>query len=210
MSKLAMIRHGESEWNALGLWTGWNDVNLSKKGKREARKAAEALKDITFHHGITSDLKRAWHTLELVKNALDLKDLPTKRYADFKERHYGKYAGKNKWQIKKKIGEEKFLAIRRGWEEPIPEGETLKDVHKRVVAGYQKHITPQHAQGNNILFVAHGNSIRVLVKHLEGIPKEKLAEIKVATGEVLLYTFSKTGKVVAKEKRATNFSKGKQ
>jgi len=210
MSKLALIRHGESEWNAKGLWTGWNDIGLSEKGKEEARKAGKTLSDITFHHGFTSDLKRAWETLELVKEVLGIKNLPTRRHAEFKERNYGTFAGKNKWEIKEQVGEEKFLAIRRAWNVPIPEGETLKDVHARVVKGYKKHIFPHVKNSKNILFAAHGNSIRALVKHLENVPDDKIAEIEIATGEILLYTLSQAGTVMSKEKRALNKNKGRQ
>ena len=210
MSKLALIRHGESQWNAKGLWTGWHDIGLTEKGREEARLAAKAISDITFHHGFTSDLKRAWETLEIIKQKLGLTKLPTRRHKEFKERHYGQYAGKNKWEIKEIVGDEKFLGIRRGWDVSIPEGETLKDVHKRVVKGYNKHILPHVKKGKNIIFAAHGNSIRALIKHLENVPDEDIASVEIATGEVYLYTLTLNGDVEKKEKRALNTDKGKQ
>src|SRR3990172_9681273 len=210
MSKLALIRHGESQWNAKGYWTGWYDIGLTEKGREEARRAGQAISDITFHHGFTSDLKRAWETLEIIKQSLGLTKMRTRRQSEFKERHYGRYAGKNKWKIKELVGEEKFIGIRRGWDVPIPEGETLKDVHKRVVKGYKKHILPHIKKGENIIFTAHGNSIRALIKHLEKVPDEDIASVEIATGEVLLYTLTQTGAVEKKEKRAFNTNKGKQ
>lgn len=185
-------------------------MGLTERGRQEAKQAAAAISDITFHHGITSDLKRAWETLEVIKNTLGLVNLPTKRRSEFKERNYGKYAGKNKWEIKEKVGEQKFLAIRRGWDVPIPDGETLKDVHKRVVSGYVKHIVPHIKSGKNVIVAAHGNSIRALVKHLEGIADKDVAQIEIATGEVLLYTLTQEGTVEKKEKRAINMDKGEQ
>lgn len=209
-SSLVLIRHGESEWNAKGLWCGWIDVPLSEKGKREAKLAASNLKDLRFDIAFTSDLKRASHTLEIIKAELGLLSLPTIIEPAFKERHYGIYAGKNKWKIKEKIGGEKFKKLRRGWDIPIPNGESLKDVYTRVIPKFEEHIIPQIWKGSNILFVAHGNSNRALIKYLENISDEVISEIEIATGEVLIYKLDKRGKIIAKEKRLVNQDKGKQ
>jgi len=201
MPKLVLVRHGESQWNAKGLWTGWTDIGLSEKGRQEARGAAMKLKDLSFHLGLSSDLKRAWETLDIIKETLNLADLPTSRHFEFKERHYGIYSGRNKWQIKESLGDKKFKQLRRGWDFPIPEGESLKDVYKRVVAGYKKHIYPEIKNSRNLLLSAHGNSIRALMKHLEKIDDDKITDIELDTGEIILYTISPFGKIINREKR---------
>ncbi|KKS98316.1 MAG: phosphoglycerate mutase [Candidatus Gottesmanbacteria bacterium GW2011_GWA2_43_14] len=201
MSNLALVRHGESEWNAKGLWTGWTDIGLSEKGRDEARMAGRKLSGIGFHHGFTSDLSRAWQTLELIKETLKMQNMPTSRHPEFKERHYGIYTGQNKWQIKKKIGEKNFRELRRGWDVPIPEGETLKDVYVRVVRGFENYLLPEIGKNRNLILSAHGNSIRALIKHLENIPDNLISEVEVATGEVIIYILSESGKVINKEKR---------
>lgn len=210
LSNLVLIRHGESEWNAKGLWCGWIDVGLSEKGKQEAILAASYIRDIKFDIAFTSDLKRASHTLEIIKKELAILDLPTIIEPAFKERHYGTYAGKNKWEIKEKIGEEAFKKLRRGWDVPISLGESLKDVYTRVIPGYKKHLLPAIKKGLNILFVAHGNSNRALIKYLENIPDHLISEVEIATGEVLVYKLDKTAKVIGKEKRIVNKDLGRQ
>lgn len=209
-SHLVLIRHGESEWNALGKWQGWQDIPLSDKGRAEAKIAASVLTDIKFDIAFTSDLIRAKETLEIIKKELNHPDIPTISESAFKERHYGIYTGKVKWEIQQMLGEEEFKRLRRGWDVPIPEGESLKNVYERVIPKFIEHIKPAIARGLNILFVAHGNSNRALMKHLEEIPDNLISEVEIATGEVLIYKLDKKGKVIAKEKRVVNQNKGKQ
>ncbi|OGF99938.1 hypothetical protein A3D78_01575 [Candidatus Gottesmanbacteria bacterium RIFCSPHIGHO2_02_FULL_39_14] len=201
MAKIVLIRHGESEWNKIGLWTGWKDISLSRKGHREAKAAAKVVKDIFFHLSFSSDLERSWRTLEIILTELKLENIPVIKHHALKERHYGEFTGKNKWQIKKKVGAEKFKNIRRGWDEPIKDGETLKDVYDRVIPYYQESILPHLRSGKNVLLVAHGNSIRALIKHLEGISDSRITEVELATGEVILYDIDKQGKVKSSQKR---------
>lgn len=201
MSKIALVRHGESQWNKKGLWTGWQDIPLSEKGKKEAALAAKLLKDIDFHHFFTSDLVRAIETLEIIKKELDKSHLPVIKHHALKERNYGEFTGKNKWKIKKQVGEIRFLQIRRGWDYPIKEGETLKDVHSRVVPYFENSILPHLKSGKNVLLVAHGNSIRALVKYLEGVSDEGITEIELETGEIVIYELDKKGLLVNKERR---------
>lgn len=210
MSYLVLVRHGESEWNALGKWTGWIDITLSNKGREQARRAAREIADITFHQAFTSDLKRAQETLAIIKVELGLANLPTIIEPAFKERHYGIYTGLVKWEIKAQVGEKQFKKLRRGWDEPIPEGETLKDVHARVIPAYQRHIFPLISDSKNVLFVAHGNSIRALVKHIEKIPNAEIAEFELATGEIIVFHLDKKGKPIKREKRAISIDSGKQ
>lgn len=210
MGKLVMVRHGESIWNKKGWWTGWHDVPLSPKGKQEAKTAALTLHDIEFHHTFTSDLIRASETLEIIKRELKITDLPTIKHPALKERNYGDFAGKSKWQIQKKVGEEKFKKIRRGWDEPIEKGETLKDVFNRVIPYFNQYIFPNLSFDKNVLLVAHGNSIRALIKHLDDVSNEGIEEVEIKTGEVLLYGIDEWGKVTNREKRLVNKSYGKQ
>lgn len=208
VSYLALVRHGESLWNALGQWTGWTDIDLSDNGREEARRSATVLKDISFHVAHTSDLRRAQETLEIMLSELKLQ-IPVKKHAAIKERNYGLLTGKNKWKIKQEYGEEQFMLWRRSWDHPVPNGESLKDVHSRVVPYYKKHILPDLKKGKHVLVSAHGNSLRALVKHLENIADSKIPHLEIATGEVYLYHFEK-GEVVKKEIRATNPKRGKQ
>lgn len=187
MANLILIRHGESIWNQKGLWTGLTDIGLSDKGKEEARIAGEKLKNFTIDLAYTSALLRAKQTLSEIKNVLGLQNIPTIENQALNERNYGIYTGKNKWEIQKEIGEQKFQNIRRGWNSPIPKGETLKDVYNRVVPYYQKEILPKLKEGKNILIAAHGNSLRALIKYLKNISDEDISNLELKTGEV--YTF---------------------
>lgn len=206
MSHLLLVRHGKSQWNATGQWTGWTDVNLTEEGVAEARRAGEALRDIEIHAAHVSDLKRAQQTLEHIKATLG-KSIETQTDPALRERHYGIYTGKNKWEVKSQVGEEAFKNIRRGWNHSIPEGESLKDVYARVVPYFEKHILPDIKEGKNVLVSAHGNSLRALMKRLDAISDEAICELEVGTGEIHCYTFDKEGSVIGKEIRAANEKK---
>lgn len=201
MAKFALVRHGESKWNKIGLWTGWQDIALTDAGILEAKRAALVVSDISFHISFTSDLKRAIETLEIIKKELKIIGIKTVSHPALKERHYGEFTGKNKWEIKELVGEEEFGKIRRGWEEPIAGGETLKDVFQRVVPYFSKNILPHLKSGKNILLVAHGNSIRALIKHIESVSDEDISGIELETGEVVIYEINKKGKMLSMEKR---------
>jgi 2,3-bisphosphoglycerate-dependent phosphoglycerate mutase len=202
MAYLVLVRHGQSEWNALGLWSGWANPELSEKGKEEARLAADHLRDITLHKGYASKLARAQQTLEEIKTALDTVDLETVHHEALNERDYGDYTGKNKWEIKDKVGEEEFVRIRRHWDHPVPNGETLKDVHARVKPYYEETILKDLKAGRNVIVAAHGNSLRALTKHLTEHPEELAHEIEIGTGEVHVYEISEDGTVISKEIRS--------
>lgn len=209
MAYLVLVRHGQSEWNALGLWTGLRDVSLSPEGIAEARRAGEALSDIPLDLGYTSALKRAQQTLDEIKRVLRREDLPTKASAALNERDYGDLTAKNKWKIQEEYGDEQFLKWRRSWDYPVPGGETLKDVYARVVPYYEGEILPQLEAGKNVIVAAHGNSLRALVKRLEGIADQEIPKLEIGTGEVYIYQIDPRGEVVAKEIRATNANRGK-
>ena len=204
MAYLALIRHGQSEWNALGLWTGLTDISLNDAGREEARHAAEAIATIPFQVAFTSELKRAHETLDEILRATGHEGIPIFRDKALDERDYGDLTGKNKWEIRDQYGEEQFLKWRRSWDSPLPGGETLKDVYARVVPYYEQRILPRLKQGENVLVVAHGNSLRALVKHLESISDQDIPGLELGTAEVWLYQVDPSGQVVSKEIRAVN------
>jgi 2,3-bisphosphoglycerate-dependent phosphoglycerate mutase len=209
MSYLVLIRHGKSEWNTLGKWTGWTDIHLAEEGRVEARIAGEALKDIAFQQGFTSKLVRAKETLEEVKKVLGQNDLPVIEDVALNERDYGDFTGKNKWEVQKAVGEEEFQKIRRGWDYQLPNGESLKNVYERVVPYYEKEILPLIKENKNIIIAAHGNSLRALVKYLENISDEDITKLEIGTGEAYVYKLDDAGRVAEKEIRSSNPNKGK-
>ncbi|MBI2074982.1 MAG: 2,3-diphosphoglycerate-dependent phosphoglycerate mutase, partial [Candidatus Levybacteria bacterium] len=196
MAYLILIRHGESEWNAQGLWTGLTDIPLSEKGKQEAQKAVEMLKNIPLNIAYTSTLSRAKETLEIIKKSLRLNNLPTIESQTLNERDYGVYTGKNKWEIKEKLGEEEFKKLRRSFDYPIKNGESLKDVYNRVIPYYKTEILPKLIEGKSVIISAHGNSLRSLVKFLENISDNDISNLEIATGEIYIYQIDENGKIV--------------
>ena len=204
MAYLVLVRHGQSEWNLLGQWTGLTDVELTDEGRQEARRAASMLKDIDLHKAYTSTLKRAKHTLDEIVEQLDKTNLDRTEHEALNERDYGDLTGKNKWQVKEEYGEEKFMAWRRSWDHPVPGGETLKDVSERVLPYYEEHILRDLKAGKNVIVAAHGNSLRSLMKFLDDIADDKAHEVEIMTGEVLVYEIDDDGTVVKKEVRVTN------
>lgn len=198
MTYLVLVRHGESIWNAKGLWTGLVDIFLSEKGKEEAVLTAKSLQDIKFNVGFTSILKRSIETIEEIKNNLG-GEFPIYQNKALNERDYGEMTGKNKWEIKKNLGEREFLKIRRAWNYPIKGGETLKDVYDRVVPYYRQQILPELKAGKNVLVVAHGNSLRALVKYLEKVKNIDIPKLEIATGEIYVYKIDKNGTIFSKE-----------
>lgn len=204
MAYLILVRHGKSEWNEKGLWTGFQDISLAQAGIKEAQNAGAAIKDIHVDLAFTSALKRAQETLDEILKTTDHEDIPIAQDAALNERDYGEMTGKNKWEVKEQYGEEQFLKWRRGWNEPIPKGETLKDVYERVVPYYKENILPALKDGKNVLIAAHGNSLRALVKYLEHMNDDEVTKLEIATGEVYVYEVDKQGTIVNKEIRAAH------
>ena len=200
MAVLALVRHGESTWNAKGVWTSWQDPPLSQKGFEEARQAGELLKGVNFYIAYVSDLLRAKQTLEEIEKVLGV-SLATFENSALNERDYGDYTGKNKWEIQLELGEAGFKKLRRGWNVPIPNGETLKDVYDRVIPYYQSEILPKLKASKNVLISAHGNSLRALVKYLDGLSDSDVENLEIATGEVIIYKIDNDGNVTGKEVR---------
>jgi len=204
MSFLVLVRHGQSEWNLLNKWTGWTDIELSGQGEEEARKAANLLRDITFHRAHTSDLKRAQRTLEIILDELGHKKVPIKKHAAIKERDYGDLTGMNKDEAKKKFGAEKFKQYRRSWDVAPPNGESLKDTAARAIPYYEKEILKDLKRGHNVIVSAHGNSLRAIIKHLEDISDDDIPNFEIGTGVIHVYEIDEEGKVAGKEIRDHN------
>lgn len=210
MALLVLVRHGKSEWNHLGLWTGLVDVDLASEGIEEANRTGKLLSDIQFDHLYSSELYRAQRTLMEVVEATGKESYhEAESHRALNERDYGEFTGKNKWQVKAEVGDERFHRIRRHFNEPIPGGETLKDVHDRVVPFYESSILPHLMQEKNVLVVAHGNSLRALAKHLEGLSEEEVANLEIGTGEAHCYHIDQTGTIMSKEVRGANTDKTK-
>ena len=211
MPKLVLLRHGESVWNRENRFTGWVDVDLSAKGLDEARAAGRALKagGYRFDLAFTSVLKRAIRTLWISLDELDQMWLPVENSWRLNERHYGGLQGLNKAEMAAKFGEAQVLVWRRSYDVPppplprndprseshdpryagvpVPEAECLKDTVERVVPDWEAAIAPAVRAGRQVLVVAHGNSLRALVKHLDGISDEAISGLNIPTGIPLAY-----------------------
>ena len=217
MKQLVLIRHGESEWNRLNLFTGWMDVELTDKGLSEAHEAGRQLKAAGFDFDLayTSYLKRAIHTLDAVLNELDRSWLPVHKAWQLNERHYGALQGLNKVETAEKYGEEQVKIWRRSFdvlppsleasdnrnprlqdqyrrvlaEESLPLAESLATTIERVVPYFETVIRPQMAEGQRIIIAAHGNSLRALVKYFDKLSSDQIMEVNIPTGVPLVYEF---------------------
>ena len=189
MSKLILIRHGQSEWNELNLFTGWKNPGLTKKGEKEATDAGKLLreKEIIFDIAFTSALKRAQDTLTIILKEIDQTSLKIIKDQSLNERDYGDLSGLNKDEARKKWGEDKVHQWRRSFDIPPPGGESLKNTAERVLPYYESNIVPRINEGLNILIAAHGNSLRSLVMHLDNISTEDIVKLEIGTGVPLIY-----------------------
>lgn len=199
--KLIIVRHGESEWNATGQWTGLTDVHLTTKGRHDAGLMGEKLRDLHFDHAFTSEQVRTVETLQALLEIQGQTDLPYDRRWAINERDYGQYTGLNKWEVKQKVGEEVFNGIRRGWDYPIPGGESLKDVYARTVPFYQSAVLDRLQAGQNVLLSGHGNSIRSLMKFIEDISDEAIGATEFPFGTIAIYEVKDSGRMAHKELR---------
>ncbi len=214
MYKLVLLRHGESEWNKLNLFTGWTDVDLTEKGRQEAEEAGRLLKEggFTFDIAYTSVLKRAIRTLNIVLDVMDLMWIPDVKNWRLNERHYGALQGLNKAETAKKYGDEQVLLWRRSYDVPppaldenderypgkdpryaglkkeeIPLTESLKDTVARFVPYWLDTIVPTVKSGKKVIIAAHGNSLRALVKYLDNMSEEEIVKLNIPTGVPLVY-----------------------
>jgi 2,3-bisphosphoglycerate-dependent phosphoglycerate mutase len=218
MATLVLLRHGESVWNAEGLFTGWVDVGLSEQGLAEAEHAGKLLAGSGLRPDVvhTSVLTRAIQTANATLAAADLTWLPVRRSWRLNERHYGALQGKNKAQTREEFGDEQFMLWRRSYDVPpppipdddplsqaadpryallaadlMPRTECLRDVVWRMLPYWYDAIIADLAVGHTVLVVAHGNSLRALVKHLDGIGDAEIAELNIPTGIPLVYDLDK-------------------
>ena len=203
---LVIVRHGESEWNKQGLWTGSRDIHLTPYGFEKSAELGLKVHDIPFDYAFASMQVRSIETLSCILDADCEYNVPTEHVAALNERDYGDYTGQNKWDMEKLLGEEQFDKIRRDWDEPVPHGETLKMVYERVVPFYLEHILPLLREGKNVLVVSHGNAIRALMKYIERIPDDTISEVEMLFGSIRIYTLDIDGHIVKKEIRSVESS----
>jgi 2,3-bisphosphoglycerate-dependent phosphoglycerate mutase len=201
---LVLVRHGESEWNKLNLFTGWKNPDLSEKGIAEAHEAGRLLKaqGYRFDIAFTSDLVRAQHTLDIMLAQLGETGLPTRKSQGLNERDYGNLSGLNKDEARAKWGAEQVHAWRRSYDTSPPGGESLKDTAARVLPYYEAEIWPEVKAGRNVLISAHGNSLRALIMKLEGLTGEEIVKRELATGVPIVYRLKPDGSVLEKKELA--------
>ncbi len=197
MPKLILVRHGQSLWNLEDRFTGWVDVPLTALGEQEARNAGTKLKGTDLQVAYTSTLQRAQDTLRLIQESGGM-SLPVIRDQALNERHYGDLQGLNKTQTAAKFGKEQVHIWRRSYDIPPPNGESLEMTAARTLPFFERCILGDIAQGKNVLVVAHGNSNRSIVMRLDGLTKEQVLELNLATGVPLIYVLEKDGTVIGK------------
>jgi 2,3-bisphosphoglycerate-dependent phosphoglycerate mutase len=201
--KLILARHHESEWNKLGKWTGTRDRHLTEYGFAKSEDMGFLIKDLPVDQAFASMQVRSIETLSCMLNVCERYAVPTEHSAALNERDYGDYTGKNKWEMEKLLGEAEFNKLRRSWDYPIPHGETLKMVSERTLPYFLNTILPKVREGKNVLVVAHGNSLRSIVKYIERVPDERVAEVEVPFGTIFIYQVDNDGHSVSKETRVT-------
>ena len=197
---LILIRHGQSEWNALNQFTGWKDPGLTVKGVEEAHNAGRIINNlkINFDLVFTSALIRAQNTAEIILKEIN-QSLSTIKNQALNERNYGDLAGLNKDDARKRWGNEQVHIWRRSFDVPPPGGESLKDTGERVLPFFIKEILPHVCKGKNILVAAHGNSLRSLIKFLDNISDEDIVKLEIPTGAPIHYVINEDGSVKSKK-----------
>ncbi len=197
---LILIRHGQSEWNALNQFTGWKDPDLTAEGIEEARNAGKIINNlkINFDLVFTSALIRAQNTAEIILKEIN-QPLSTIKNQALNERNYGDLAGLNKDDARKRWGNEQVHIWRRSYDIPPPGGESLKDTGERVLPFFIKEILPHVCDGKNILVAAHGNSLRSLIKFLDDISDEDIVKLEIPTGAPIHYVINEDGSVKSKK-----------
>ncbi len=197
---LILIRHGQSEWNALNQFTGWKDPGLTAKGIEEAHNAGRIINNlkINFDLVFTSALIRAQNTAEIILKEIN-QPLSTIKNQALNERNYGDLAGLNKDDARKRWGDEQVHIWRRSYDIPPPGGESLKDTGERVLPYFMKEIHPHVCKGKNVLVAAHGNSLRSLIKFLDNISDEDIVKLEIPTGAPIHYVIGEDGSVKSKK-----------
>ena len=192
---LILVRHGQSEWNAKNLFTGWKDPGLTDQGISEAKNAGKLIleQNIEFDVMYTSMLSRAQKTGDIILGILNHKEIPIIKNEALNERHYGSLAGLNKDDAMKKWGKEQVHIWRRSFDIPPPDGESLKDTADRVLPYFEAEIMPKVVSGSSILIAAHGNSLRALIMKLDSISPEDIVKLEIPTGAPIQYEFTIDG-----------------
>ena len=192
---LVLVRHGQSEWNAKNLFTGWKNPGLTDRGLAEAKNAGKLILDesIQFDFMYTSMLSRAQKTGDIILGVLNHKEIPIVKNEALNERDYGSLAGLNKDDARKKWGKEQVHIWRRSFDIPPPDGESLKDTADRVLPYFEAEIKPKVISGSSILITAHGNSLRALIMKLDSISPEDIVELEIPTGAPIQYEFTSNG-----------------
>ncbi|MDP1624971.1 MAG: histidine phosphatase family protein [bacterium] len=202
---LILARHHESEWNKLGLWTGKRDRHLTEYGFEKSNEMGQMLKDAPdswnnrVDRAFASMQVRSIETLSCMLNTLGFYDVPTEHASTLNERDYGDYTGKDKWEMQKLLGTENWERLRREWDYPVPNGETLKDVSARSLPYFLEHVLPALQKGESVLVVAHGNSCRALIKHIESISDEGIKDVEMPFGEMRIYRLDNSGLMLDKK-----------
>jgi len=198
MAELILLRHGQSQWNLENRFTGWVDVPLSEAGEREAREAGAALRGRRIDRVFTSVLRRAIDTMTLALEAAGIASVPIERDQALNERMYGDLQGLDKSEAAKRWGDQQVKLWRRSYDVRPPGGESLADTAARVLPYWESHIRPVVLAGKNALVVAHGNSLRALVMHLDGLTPAEVLALEIPTGRPLLYEIGPDGRVAGK------------
>jgi 2,3-bisphosphoglycerate-dependent phosphoglycerate mutase len=226
MKRLVLVRHGQSIWNKQNLFTGWTDVDLTPQGIQDAHRMGQILKgeDFQFTRAYTSVLKRAIITLEIILEELDLQDIPISKDWRLNERHYGKLQGKSKIDILDELSWEQLHQYRRGYlvrpaaleiddprnawndemyqdipRELLPRTESLDDAYKRIIPYVQSSIIDQMQDNEDVLISAHGNALRVMIKHLEHLTDNEIEGVEFAIGDILVYTLNSDSTIFSKQ-----------
>lgn len=198
---LVLVRHGQSEWNAKNLFTGWKNPGLTSAGEKEAIDAGNLIKerDIKFSIMFTSALKRAQITGQMILDVIDQTNIEVIKDQALNERDYGELAGLNKDDARRQWGEEQVHIWRRSYDIPPPGGESLKNTAERVLPYFNSLILPKLLQGENILVAAHGNSLRSLVMQLDNLSKDEVIALEIPTGAPIIYSFAGDQQPISKE-----------
>ncbi|MDA9738852.1 MAG: 2,3-bisphosphoglycerate-dependent phosphoglycerate mutase [Pseudomonadota bacterium] len=194
---LVLVRHGQSEWNALNLFTGWKDPGLTDQGRQEANQAGQLIQSLNLDFDVmfTSALVRAQLTGDIILNIIKQTHIPTIKNQALNERNYGDLAGLNKDDARAKWGAEQVQIWRRSYDTPPPGGESLKDTGERVMPYFNQEILPLIKKGQNILISAHGNSLRSMIKFLDNISDTEIVKLEIPTGAPIHFTFNEHGDV---------------
>ena len=206
LGKLILARHHESEWNKQGKWTGSRDMHLTPYGFEKSEDMGLLLQDFNIDCAFASMQVRSIETLSCMLNVCKRFEVPTEHNAALNERDYGDYTGKNKFQMEELLGEEEYQKLHRGWDYPIPHGETLKMVYARATPYFIDHILPKVKEGKNVLVVAHGNSLRSITKYIENISDNDIGHVEIPFGAIIIYDLDESGHMIDKEIRQTQSS----